>query len=89
MPAGASEFAGDYACRVSSIRALLERLVAIESVNPTLVAGGAGEAEIGRFVAGWLAERGVDVELDTLLLNGHLRMSPKATASGGSTPRRA
>jgi len=41
MPAGASEFAGDYACRVRSIRALLERLVAIESVNPTLVAGGA------------------------------------------------
>jgi len=49
---------------VSSIRGLLERLVAIESVNPTLVVGGAGETGIGRFVAGWLAERGVDVELD-------------------------
>jgi acetylornithine deacetylase len=45
---------------------LLEQLVAIDSVNPTLVPGGAGEAEVGRFVAGWLRERGVDVEVEEL-----------------------
>jgi acetylornithine deacetylase/succinyl-diaminopimelate desuccinylase-like protein len=45
-----------------NVRELLEQLVAIDSVNPTLVPGGAGEAQIGRFVAEWLGARGVDVE---------------------------
>ena len=44
-------------------RSLLADLVAIDSVNPTLVPGGAGEAEIARFVAGWLEQRGLDVEM--------------------------
>jgi acetylornithine deacetylase len=39
-------------------------LVPIDSVNPELVPGGAGEAEIARFVAGWLRDAGLDVELD-------------------------
>jgi acetylornithine deacetylase len=43
---------------------LVAALVAIDSVNPDLVAGGAGEAEIADFVAGWLREAGLDVELD-------------------------
>jgi acetylornithine deacetylase len=47
-------------------RALLEELVSIDSVNPTLVPGGAGEAEIGRFVAGWLDRHGVEVEYHEL-----------------------
>jgi acetylornithine deacetylase len=45
---------------------LLEQLVAIDSVNPTLVPGGAGEAEIGRFVARWLEEHGLEVEYEEL-----------------------
>jgi acetylornithine deacetylase len=45
---------------------LVAELVAIESVNPTLVPGGAGEAELGRFVAAWLEERGVEVEVEEL-----------------------
>jgi acetylornithine deacetylase len=48
------------------IRNLLADLVAIESVNPTLVPGGAGEAEIARFVAAWLARNGVDVQYHDL-----------------------
>lgn len=47
-------------------RPLLEQLVAIDSVNPTLVPGGAGEAEIGRFVAVWLEEHGVETEYEEL-----------------------
>jgi acetylornithine deacetylase len=43
---------------------LLGTLVAIDSVNPALVPGGAGEAEIAAFVAGWLREAGLEVELD-------------------------
>lgn len=43
---------------------LVGALVAIDSVNPELVPGGAGEAEIAEFVANWLREAGLDVELD-------------------------
>ncbi|MGZ4482044.1 MAG: M20/M25/M40 family metallo-hydrolase, partial [Gaiellales bacterium] len=46
---------------MSGLRDLLAELVAIDSINPELVPGGAGEAEIGRFVASWLADRGLDV----------------------------
>ena len=35
---------------------LLSALVAIDSVNPDLVAGGAGEAEIAALVADWLRD---------------------------------
>jgi acetylornithine deacetylase len=37
---------------------LLRQLVTIDSVNPDLVPGGAGEGEIARFVADWLTEPG-------------------------------
>jgi acetylornithine deacetylase len=43
---------------------LLSRLVAIDSVNPDLVPGGAGEREIGGFVAEWLERAGLDVAVD-------------------------
>ncbi|UGS35404.1 M20/M25/M40 family metallo-hydrolase [Capillimicrobium parvum] len=42
---------------------LLSALVAIDSVNPDLVAGGAGEAEIAALVADWLRDAGLDVEV--------------------------
>lgn len=45
------------------IRDLTASLVAIDSVNPDLVAGGAGEAEIARFVADWLRAAGLDAEV--------------------------
>ena len=35
-------------------------------MNPTLVPGGAGEAEIGRFVAGWLERNGIETEYEEL-----------------------
>ena len=44
-------------------RALLADLVAIDSINPSLVPGGAGEAEIARFVGGWLEAHGLEVDL--------------------------
>ncbi|MEU4515310.1 ArgE/DapE family deacylase [Nonomuraea wenchangensis] len=40
---------------------LLARLIAIDSVNPDLVAGGAGESAIAAFCAAWLAARGFEV----------------------------
>ena len=42
---------------------LLADLVSIDSVNPALVPGAAGEREIAGFVADWLRERGLDVSL--------------------------
>jgi acetylornithine deacetylase len=42
---------------------LLSQLVAIDSVNPDLVPGGAGEGEIARFVADWLGRAGLEVVL--------------------------
>ena len=44
-------------------RSLLADLVAIDSVNPRLVPGGAGEAGIARFVADWLERRGLEVQV--------------------------
>jgi acetylornithine deacetylase len=40
---------------------LTAALVRIDSINPDLVPGGAGEAEIARFVAHWLGDRGLEV----------------------------
>ncbi len=49
---------------MDEITTLLQQLVAINSINPDLVAGGAGEGEIAHFVARWLEEAGVDVVWD-------------------------
>ena len=47
----------------AALAELLAQLVAIDSVNPTLVHGGAGEREIAGFVAEWALGHGLDVEL--------------------------
>ncbi|MEN3282666.1 MAG: acetylornithine deacetylase [Solirubrobacteraceae bacterium] len=45
------------------LRDLLTELVAIDSVNPTLVPGAAGEAQIANRIADWLRARGFEVSL--------------------------
>lgn len=47
-----------------TVTSLLEALVAIDSVNPSLVPGGAGEAGMARFVMAWCNERGIAAEID-------------------------
>src|SRR6185312_2182772 len=42
---------------------LLSKLVEIDSVNPALVEGGAGEERIADFIAGWAREAGLEAEL--------------------------
>jgi acetylornithine deacetylase len=61
---------------------LLERMVAIDSVNPTLVPGGAGELELARFVAAWLEEHGLEVELEELA-PGRANVIGRVRGSGG------
>lgn len=45
------------------VTALLVELIGIDSVNPDLVPGGAGEAEIARYCADWLVVRGFEARL--------------------------
>jgi acetylornithine deacetylase len=42
---------------------LLSDLVAINSINPDLVPGAPGEAEIAHFISGWLEQAGLEVQL--------------------------
>ena len=49
------------------VASLLSELVAIDSVNPSLVPHAAGEGAIARFVAEWLSDHGVDVEVDEVV----------------------
>jgi len=49
---------------MSEITGLLQQLVAIDSINPDLVPGGAGEANIARFVAAWFERAGLEVAVD-------------------------
>ena len=64
------------------VAALVGDLVAIDSVNPDLVPGAAGEAEIARFVAAWLERAGLEVRLDEAL-PGRPNVIGIARGSGG------
>lgn len=47
----------------SELQDLTERLVSIDSTNPSLSQAGAGEAEIAAFVADWCRDRSLDVRM--------------------------
>ena len=61
---------------------LAAALVAIDSVNPDLVPGGSGEEAIGRFVAGWLADAGLEVSREEIA-PGRWNVVGVAPGSGG------
>ena len=48
---------------MQDLASLAAELVAIDSVNPDLIEGAAGEGEIARFVAGWLERAGLGVNV--------------------------
>jgi acetylornithine deacetylase len=48
---------------LADLQQLVCELVAIESVNPDLVAGGSGETNIANFVASWLRGHGLSVDI--------------------------
>ena len=48
---------------MNDLEQLLSDLVAINSINPDLVPGSPGEGEIAHFIAEWLTEAGLEVEL--------------------------
>ncbi len=67
---------------LADLTRLLSELVAIDSVNPSLVAGGAGEGEIASFVSDWSRSAGLDVErLEATL--GRPTVLARARGTGG------
>jgi acetylornithine deacetylase len=48
---------------MEELERLLSDLVSINSINPDLVPGSPGEAEIARYIASWLERAGLDVQL--------------------------
>jgi acetylornithine deacetylase len=52
---------------MSDLSDLLSQLVAIDSTNPDLIPGGAGEAAIAQFTAEWLERAGLEVSVDEVL----------------------
>jgi acetylornithine deacetylase/succinyl-diaminopimelate desuccinylase family protein len=52
---------------MSEIIELLRQLVAIDSINPDLVPGSAGEEKIARFISDWFARAGLEVVWDELV----------------------
>jgi acetylornithine deacetylase len=48
---------------LEQVRRLAADLVEIDSVNPSLVAGGAGERAIGAFIAGWARDAGLEADV--------------------------
>jgi acetylornithine deacetylase len=67
---------------MSETTELLRQLVAIDSVNPDLVPGGAGEGNIARFVAQWLERAGLEVVRDEVV-PGRPNVIGLARGSGG------
>ena len=61
---------------------LTSRLVAIDSVNPSLVSGGAGEARIASFVADWARAAGLGAEV-LEATGGRPSVIVRAPGSGG------
>jgi acetylornithine deacetylase len=67
---------------VSEVAELARSLVAIDSANPELVPGGAGEAEVAQAVASWLERAGLEVAVDEVA-PGRPNVVGVARGSGG------
>jgi acetylornithine deacetylase len=68
--------------RTTEAAGLLADLVSIDSVNPGYSAGGAGEADIASFVAGWLERAGLEVEVEDVA-PGRPNVVGRARGRGG------
>jgi acetylornithine deacetylase len=67
---------------LDDVTSLTSDLVAIDSVNPSLVEGGAGETEIAAFVAGWARDNGLEAEVIEATL-GRPSVIVRAPGAGG------
>lgn len=67
---------------MDAVAELLSQLVAIDSINPDLVPGGAGEADIAAFAAGWLERAGLAVSVEDAA-PGRPNVLARAAGTGG------
>ncbi|RPI35003.1 MAG: M20/M25/M40 family metallo-hydrolase, partial [Chloroflexota bacterium] len=67
---------------MNELEHLLSDLIAIDSINPDLNPGSAGEGEIARYIAAWLERSGLDVSLDEVA-PGRPNVVAVAHGSGG------
>lgn len=67
---------------MSDVAELAAQLVAIESINPDVVPGGSGEADVARFVAEWCERAGLETSL-TEPAPGRPNVVAVARGSGG------
>ncbi|MDT7558644.1 MAG: acetylornithine deacetylase, partial [Pseudonocardiales bacterium] len=67
----------------SDVVALLSELVAVDSVNPSLVLGGAGESRIADVITSWARNAGLDVERLEATAGRPSLVIRSTTASGG------
>jgi acetylornithine deacetylase len=67
---------------VDEVAELLSGLVAIDSINPDLVPGGAGEAHVAAFAAGWLERAGLEVSVQEAA-PGRQNVIARAVGTGG------
>jgi acetylornithine deacetylase len=67
---------------VDAVAGLVADLVAIDSVNPDLVPGGAGEGEIAAFVSAWLERAGLEAAVHEVA-PGRPNVVARARGTGG------
>jgi acetylornithine deacetylase/succinyl-diaminopimelate desuccinylase-like protein len=67
---------------IDEVRAidLLKQLVRIDSVNPSLVLGAKGEAEIAEYLSDWMRSLGLKTHLDTVTRSQRRRRREEAHA---------
>lgn len=70
---------------MSEVVELPKRLIAIDSVNPDLVAGAAGETQIAAFIAAWLRSRGFTVTILEPAPNRPTVVGVRRGSGGGQT----
>jgi acetylornithine deacetylase len=72
-------------CAMSDLTALIADLVRIDSVNPGLVPGAAGEARMAAFVASWLGRAGLEVTVEEVLPGRPNVVGVRRGTGGGRT----
>jgi succinyl-diaminopimelate desuccinylase len=71
---------------LDDLQKLVCELVAIESVNPDLVADGSGESNIAQFVASWLQDQGLEVAIVEPVMGRPSVVGVLRGSGGGSRP---
>ena len=71
----------------ATLHSLLRDLVAIDSVNPSLVPGARGEAEAAQFLRDWLAKQGITAELQEASADPSLSRPNVVARIGPDAPR--